>query len=264
MKAFLALFLVSNSLGAETFPGKQGNFHGFAMFDFQRSGVHCKIVTPRKADEGKPWIWRARFWGHEPQLDIALLERGWYVAYCDVSNLFGSPKAVKRWDNFYHFATTKHGFHKRPVLEGMSRGGLIIYNWAKANPEKVTCIYGDAPVCDFKSWPAGMGKGKRSEGAWKACLVAYGFTDAEALLFKGNPVDGLGPLAKAGVPLIHVVGDADSVVPLAENTAILEGRYRKLRGLIKVIHKPGVGHHPHSLKNPKPLVDFILTARLGR
>ena len=162
MKTFLALFLVGNLFGAETFPGKKGNFHGFTMFDFRHGGVNCKIVAPKIAAEGKPWIWRARFWGHEPQLDTALLKRGWHVAYCDVSNLFGSPKAVKRWDAFYQFAISKHGFHKRPVLEGMSRGGLIIYNWAKANPGKVTCIYGDAPVCDFKSWPAGKGKGKQS------------------------------------------------------------------------------------------------------
>ncbi|MBW8334573.1 MAG: alpha-L-fucosidase, partial [Prolixibacteraceae bacterium] len=26
------------------------------------------------------------------------------------------------------------------------------------------------------------------------------------------------------------------------------------------IHKPGVGHHPHSLQNPQPIVDFILRA----
>jgi hypothetical protein len=62
------------------------------------------------------------------------------------------------------------------------------------------------------------------------------------------------------VPLIHVVGDADPVVPVAENTAILEMRYRKLGGSIKVIHKPGVGHHPHSLKDPQSLIDFILKA----
>ncbi len=38
MKAFLALFLVGNLLGAETFPGKKGNFYGFTMFDFQHGG----------------------------------------------------------------------------------------------------------------------------------------------------------------------------------------------------------------------------------
>ena len=60
------------------------------------------------------------------------------------------------------------------------------------------------------------------------------------------------------IPLLHVVGDADKVVPVSENTAIVEKRYKALGGQIQVIHKKGVGHHPHSLKDPKPIVDFIL------
>jgi hypothetical protein len=47
---------------------------------------------------------------------------------------------------------------------------------------------------------------------------------------------------------------------VGENTAIAEKRYLELGGTIKVIHKPGVGHHPHSLKDPTPLVDFVLDA----
>ena len=120
-------------------------------------------------------------------------------------------------------------------------------------------IYGDAAVCDFKSWPGGRGKGDGSPGDWKALLSCYGFaTDAEALAYQGNPIDVLAPLAKANVALIHVVGDADDVVPPAENTAIIESRYKKLGGTIQVIHKPGVGHHPHGLDDPTPVVDFIL------
>ena len=64
------------------------------------------------------------------------------------------------------------------------------------------------------------------------------------------------------VPVITVAGTngKGSVVAVAENTAVLEMRYRKLGGSIKVIHKPGVGHHPHSLKDPHRLLDFILKA----
>jgi pimeloyl-ACP methyl ester carboxylesterase len=114
-------------------------------------------------------------------------------------------------------------------------------------------------VCDFKSWPGGKGKGKGSPGDWKACLAAYGFADeAAALAYQGNPIDALAPLAKAGVALIHVVGDADDVVPPAENAAIVEQRYRALGGTIEVIHKPTCGHHPHGLDDPQPVVDFIL------
>jgi hypothetical protein len=43
-----------------------------------------------------------------------------------------------------------------------------------------------------------------------------------------------------------------------ENTAIVEKRYRALGREITVIHKKGVGHHPHSLKDPAPIVDFII------
>ena len=154
--------------------------------------------------------------------------------------------------------TEQHGFARKPALEGMSRGGLIIYNWAAKNPDKVACIYADNPVCDFKSWPGGKGKAKGSPADWQKCLKAYGLTEAEALAYKGNPIDRLEPLAKAGVPLLHVCGDADTVVPMEENTNIVERRYKQLGGQITVIVKPGVNHHPHSLKDPTPIVEFIL------
>lgn len=58
--------------------------------------------------------------------------------------------------------------------------------------------------------------------------------------------------------MLSVVGDADEVVPLSENTAFVEKRLKELGWKIEVIHKPGVGHHPHSLEDPKPIVDFVL------
>ncbi len=140
------------------------------------------------------------------------------------------------------------------------KGGLYAYRWASENPDKVAVIYGDAPVCDFKSWPGGKGLGKGSPGDWSQLFECYGFKDeAEALAYRGNPIDVLEPLAQAGIALIHVVGDADDVVPVAENTAVVEARYRQLGGEIQVIHKPGVGHHPHGLDDPAPVVEFILT-----
>ncbi len=248
------------SVQATQWPGNKSEFHGFDQYDFQTLELHCKVVVPKEISEGTPWIWRARFWGHEPQVDIALLEKGFHVAYVEVGNLYGSPEAVARWDAFYEFLTEEKGFYKQPALEGMSRGGLMLYNWASQNPEKVLCIYADNPVCDFKSWPGGKGVGKGSSKDWKLCRAAYGLSEEDALNYTGNPMNGLAPLAAAEVPLLHVVGDADVVVPVAENTAIVEARYKALGGSIEVIHKPGVGHHPHGLKDSKPIVDFILSA----
>lgn len=240
--------------------GKESNYHGFPCTDFTFNGWACKIARPKITANGKPWIWRARFWGHEPQTDIALLERGFHLVYCDVADFNGSNEGVERWNKFYSFMR-KGGLAPKVVLEGMSRGGLIIYRWAASNPEKVACVYADAPVLDIKSWPGGKGKGAGSLPDWNLVKKAYGFaTDQEAIDYKGNPVDLADKIAKGGYPMLHVVGDADDVVPVTENTALFEIAVQENGGNIEVIHKPGVNHHPHSLENPTPIVDFILRA----
>jgi len=254
----LALALLPSFLWADTFPGETSDWNGFTRYDFKSSERAAIVVVPKSAAEGRLWIWRARFFGHEPQADIALLEKGFHLVYCDVANLFGSPQAVEIWNTFYGEMTETYGLAPKVALEGMSRGGLIIYNWASQNSDKVACIYADAPVCDIRSWPGGKGAGPGSEKAWQTCLEVYGITEEEAADFAGNPIDNLAPLAQAGIPLLHIVGDADEVVPLGENTAVLEKRYKALGGNITVIHKPGVGHHPHSLKNPAVIVEFVL------
>jgi pimeloyl-ACP methyl ester carboxylesterase len=180
------------------------------------------------------------------------------VAYIEVGGLFGNEKAIRIWDEFYSYMTNNYGLNQKVVLEGMSRGGLIIFNWGNKNADKVACIYGDAPVCDFKSWPGGKGIGKGSPPDWDACLRQYGFTEEIAIGFNGNPIDHMENLAKMQVPILNVVGDADKVVPVNENTTLLEQRLKELGSEMQVIHKPEVGHHPHSLKDPTPIVEFIL------
>lgn len=240
-------------------PGEVSQWHGFDRHDFEHDLRACTVVVPQSVAAGRPWIWRARFFGHEPQVDLALLKRGYHVAYCDVSDLFGGPEAIAHWNAFYRFLTDEHGFADKPALEGMSRGGLIVFNWAVANPTQVACIYADAPVCDFKSWPGGKGKSPGAPASWRKCLNAYRLTESEAATYEGNPIDSMRRLAQAKIPVLCVVGDADEVVPVSENTAILEERYRSFGGPIDVLHKPGVGHHPHCLSDPKPIVDFVLT-----
>ncbi|MEG1562380.1 MAG: GDSL-type esterase/lipase family protein [Bacteroides sp.] len=236
------------------------NFHGYSGITFTNAGTRCMVVKPHAEAVGKPWVIRARFWGHEPQTDIDLLEQGFHIAYCDVADLYGAPQAVARWDSFYQ-RMRKAGFSPKVVLEGMSRGGLIVYTWAAKNPEKVACIYADAPVMDFKSWPMGKGTAACSAIDTQNLLKAYHFAnEAAALKWKKNPIDCASVIAKANIPVLHVVGDADETVPVAENTAIFEATMKKLGHPITVIHKPGVGHHPHSLNNPAPIVRFILAA----
>jgi pimeloyl-ACP methyl ester carboxylesterase len=238
-------------------------WNGFERHDFTVSGRPAWLVLPKNPAAGKPWIWRTEFFGHEPQGDLALLEKGYHVAYIQVSNLYGAPAALDAMDQYYDYIRATYGLSAKMVLEGFSRGGLYAFNYAARHPERTAAIYGDAPVCDFKSWPGGKGKGPGSAKEWAECKKVYGLSEEEALTYQLNPVDNLAPLAKAKIPILCVCGDADEVVPLAENAGLVETRYKALGGEIQMILKPGGKHHPHSLKDPTPIVNFILQHQLA-
>ena len=150
-------------------------WQGYEKRDFIVDGRNAFLIVPKTPAMGNPWIWRTEFFGHEPQADIALLANGFHVAYIDLQNLYGSPVAMKHMDSLYEYVTKDFSLSSKTVLEGFSRGGLFSLNWASRNPEKVACVYNDAPVCDFKSWPGGKGKGKGSPGDWERVKNLYGF-----------------------------------------------------------------------------------------
>jgi pimeloyl-ACP methyl ester carboxylesterase len=220
-------------------------------------GHTCKIIVPRQPKPGLPWVWRTEFFDAFPNADEALVRAGYHLVYLDVQNQFGGPKAVALGNALYNLVTKNFGLHRKVSFIGLSRGGLWAYNWSAANPDKVAALYADNPVCDFKSWPGGFGVGPGSPNAWKLCLEAYGLTEEEAKNYRYNPIDNLAPLAAAGIPILHVVGDADEVVPLADNSDIVKKRYRELGGNYEEIVKPGCKHHPHGLVDPTPIVQFI-------
>ena len=232
----------------------RSDWNGYPRLDFTVSGRPCLLIIPTTPAPGRPWIWRTEFFGHEPQADLALLAKGWHVAYMDAKDLYGAPKAMGWFGSFYAHLVVNYQLAKRVVLEGFSRGGLYAMNFAAAHPTRVAAIYLDAPVLDIRSWP---GRNRESK-EWADCLEAYGLTEVSLEKFRGNPLDRLPTIFGGAIPILAVCGDADQTVPFAENTAILEKRYRELGGTIEVILKPGVDHHPHSLKDPAPIVDFLL------
>jgi hypothetical protein len=152
-----------------------------------------------------------------------LLAKGFHIVTGPVPfNADGPSRA--HWDAVYKHLTA-HGFSKKPVMEGASRAAGDAYAWAIQNPDKVSCIYAENPVL-------------------------------KSAMSKTPLLDDLSPLAKAGVPLLHVCGGLDP--GLNDNTRAVEKRYRDLGGQITVIIKDGEGHYPTAPKDPKPVVDFIL------
>jgi len=265
LTALLApLLLAAAARGVDLgFPeATEDRWHGHPRTSFTFQGRKAWVVRPETPLPGNPWSWCMMFPDAFTERCAApqLVATGFHHAFLDVGNTFGSPAAVAKLDRF-HDELVRRGLAPRPALIGISRGSLYAHRFASDHPDKVSVIYGDAGVCDVRSWPGGIAVGRAGKGSpadWAEMKRLHGFADdAAALAWKGNPVDTLGPLADAGVPLIHVVGDTDDVVPPAENTAVVESRYRALGGRIEVIHKPGVGHHPHGLDDPAPAVAFI-------
>ena len=254
----LPVAVVSSALAAPE-AVKKSEWNGYEMLQFAVDGRSALLVVPKEPAAGKPWIWRTEFFGVDPQADIALLGKGLHVAYIDVGCLFGAPKALDAMDKYYAHVCKTYGLSAKPALEGFSRGGLYAFNWAARHPDQVSCLYVDAPVCDFKSWPGGKGRSRFAGREWRGLLAAYGMTDEQARAYKLNPVDNLAPLAKAKIPILSVIGDMhDWIVPIEENTLLVETRYKALGGEIQVIKKPKAGHRPHSLPDPKPIVEFVL------
>jgi pimeloyl-ACP methyl ester carboxylesterase len=243
-------------------PGTPGRWRRWLRHDFTWEERPAVVVAPDRPARGGPWLWRGEFFGAYPDVDQALLDLGWHVAYLDCRDTFGSPPTLARFTSFYRRLTGLHRLSPRPVLLGMSRGALYVYRWAAEHPESVGLIHGDAPVCDVKSWPGGKGRGRGSPRDWALFQKVFGLDEAAALAWRGNPIDRLEPLARARLPILHLVGDADDVVPVEENTSVLAARYQALGGHVEVVVKPGVGHHPHGLPDPSPLVKYILERRL--
>jgi len=249
--------LSSHIAGAE-----QSEWKGFERYDFNFQGRQARLILPKKSIPGNPWIWRARFPDWHTEADSILVSEGFHLAYINTDNLYGSPEAVKVWDDFHSLLTVEQKLQNKVSLMGVSRGGLFIYNWAKVNPEKVACIYAEAPVLDFKSWPGGFGKSEGSPNDWVRLKEIYNFaTDEEAKAFKNNPVDNLMDLPAHRVPIMHMIGLEDQVVPVDENTLPFVQKYIKLGGIATVVtsvdgEQSLKGHH-FPVQTPRLVADFI-------
>ena len=234
---------------------------GFEREHFVFQGRKAWLIKPTKGLPGKPWVWRAHFPEWHTEVDSILLSEGFHIVYLNTNDMFGSNAAMQIWDAFYEYLVRQRGFSPIVALEGVSRGGLYVYQWAKRNPLKVSCIYAEAPVCDIKSWPGGKGKGKGSPQDWNKLLTEYQFSEADALGFLDNPMDNLQGLAACKIPILHSVSLKDSIVPYLENTFPLVQRYLNLGGPATIMPmtkgKQTLEGHHFPIENPERIAQFI-------
>jgi len=219
-----------------------------------------KPEQPAKIDDRKPWVWYApTLHGHHPGkherwMFERLAAKGIAVAGVDVGESYGNPDGRKVFQAFYEDMISR-GFSRRPVLLARSRGGLMLYNWAVEHPDCVAAVAGIYPVTNLASYP----------GLRKAA-PAYKMTPEQlrGKLSEHNPVDRIETLADARVPIMHIHGDADDVVPYDENSGLLAKRYRKLGGPAEMLLVQGRGHDLwEGWFRSEKLVNFMLEHALA-
>lgn len=236
-----------------------GEWHGCRRVDSLVGGREAIVVEPREPAAGRPWVWRAEFFDSFAVVDQAMLERGWHIVYYRLSNLYGSDEAVGWMSMFHDHVVDAYRLAPKGVLFGFSRGGLYSLHYALAHPEDVAALYLDAPVLDIESWPGGRYSAPRYVTQWRECRGSYGWPDRPPVPYREQLVAHAQKLAELAIPTIVVAGDADEAVPLTENAGILAATLgQRDHGPFRMIVKPGVGHHPHSLDDPTPIVAFLL------
>lgn len=254
------LFLCFKSNAQDLIDSVQWKVGKKIQFTFEGRGAF--IIIPDHPESGNPWVWRARFPNWHTEMDSILVSKGFHIAYVDTDGLLGHPQAMQVWDRFYTFLTKKYELAEKVALEGVSRGGLFVYGWAKRNPWKVSCIYLEAPVCDPRSWPGGKGDGIGSQKDWDHWLDLYNYAPNEVPDIVDIPLNNLESLASFKVPILHVIGLKDKVVPPSENTFPLVQSYIEHGGPASIYpmtrgEQNLMGHH-FEIEKPELFAKFII------
>ncbi|MFT5126734.1 MAG: hypothetical protein ACI8W8_000329 [Rhodothermales bacterium] len=228
---------------------------------FKLDGHDAFIILPPNLEADTPWVWYAPTLNGLPAksevwMFTQFLAKGIAIAGIDVGESYGSPAGRAAFSAFHGYLVKTRDFSNKPCLLARSRGGLMLYSWAVENPEFVGGVAGIYPVCNIASYP----------GLARAC-GAFGLSadQLKAELATHNPIDRLQALAEARVPIRHIHGDSDKVVPLDANSAILAERYKSFGGPVEVEVIAGQGHNMWSgWFQSQALTDFAIASALGK
>jgi hypothetical protein len=242
----IALVIAKSAFGEggpapSPFEGDKIDWHGFDRYDFVMDEADFSI-TPFKPPAAEKFAVGQPPAGH--RRCVVVVPKGvapgnpwsWRGQYWDHQPqaeiellkrgfhvAYITPDPGKAWEAWYAYLAEQHGLSRKPAFIGMSKGGYNEFWWATDHPDKVSCIYADNPAISRESFMK------------------------------------LDRLASNDVPLLHVCGSLDPL--LGNHTCAIESLYESLGGRISVMIKEGYGHHPHSLRNPAPIADFIVESQ---
>lgn len=233
-------------------------------FDPVRQGPRGQ--PPFRSGSEQSWVWIVPLWlalpsqhgDHLARFYVEeLLKQGIHIVGFDVGTSLGSPKSAALFARFHDHVTQEYKLAPKARMLAVSNGGLITYGYAFRHPELVDRILAIYPALDFRSWPQfGLVVGS---GAITPKGLAYDLTSEEMAnrIEEFNPIDNLRPLAEVRIPLFHLHGDADELVPLDPNSKVTVSRYRKMGGDIRLKVLKGGGHGGTQFFTDQEALEFL-------
>lgn len=238
--------------------GVADEWNGGRRMMFSYGGDEAWVVAPEKAAEGRPWVWVMEWPGAFPARNgvRSLLAKGFHVVTLRPGRYEGrqfvptpglmTDARLELSRRFQAYCVKRFGLSEKVGLIGMSWGGFYSVRYATAYPECVSRVYLDAPLLDFttlNSYAADGGRIARDYGVDYKTYV--GRSDPR------QPVNRAEILATAGIPVLLIYGEADTVVPADRNCVPFAERFVKAGGVLHKVCRWGWGHHPHGLEESR-------------
>ncbi len=217
----------------------------------------CQIFYPSVPSNGKLML-KPQYTGAFPYFEEEMLKRGYTLCAMSHPTRWGPDSETEETAKFVRLVAEELKMEPKCIVIGMSCGGLQAVRLAELHPELVSVLFLDAPVMNLLSM-AGLGacNPTHATGFWNELVKTYGFNKSTILNFRKSPIDNMEPLIENNIPIIMLYGDKDDVVPYEENGQVLEEFYRERGGDLCVMRMEGRGHHPHSLQDPTPIIEFV-------
>ena len=237
-------------------------WNGFQMESLVFEGQEACVVFPHDGTANGRLALKTVYWNAFPgAVEVPLLERGFHLCFVKNETRWGRDEDLAREARFVRFVAQTYNLNERSVPVGMSCGGLMAIKFAAKFPELVSCLYLDAPLLNYLSYPCKIGaeKSASDEKVERELLAALEMDSISQLIgYREMPLDKIPQLIANRIPVVMVAGGSDTVVPYCENGALLQKAYEQAGLECPVYIKPECEHHPHGLENPQPVIEFIL------
>ena len=217
----------------------EDEWYGSHRIKFDFEGLTAWVVEPEcEAAQGLPWTWTMQ-WAEAfvPRTAVPeLLSKGWHHVTLEAFDGRATDEFLPTFARFQDYLVNKLGFAPKACLIGMSWGGFFSTRYASAYPDNVKAIYLDAPLLNFEGTGVDIGPWKE-EKKEDICWM-----DDPRM-----PVNMAQTIAEAGIPILLIYGDRDTVVNPVLNCKLFASRFKRAGGNINIIARGLWEHHPHGL-----------------